>query len=84
MNIEKRFKINQIREYPSDHIRSWIPLLPFYAAFNKRLNRFGEAFKLLDTSKIHSGLSEFTKPNFFTVINLKQRLLVYNAQISTN
>lgn len=54
MNIEKRFKINQIHEYASDHLRSWFPLLPSYVAFNTRLNRLGEAFKLLAANIIKS------------------------------
>jgi hypothetical protein len=54
MNIEKRFKINQIHEYASDHLRSWFPLLPSYVAFNTRLNRLGEAFKLLAANIIES------------------------------
>lgn len=47
MQIEQRFKIKQIYEYASDHLRSWFPLLPCYEAFNMRLNRLGEAFRLL-------------------------------------
>jgi hypothetical protein len=47
MQIEQRFKIKQIYEYASDHLRSWFPLLPSYEAFNIRLNRLGEAFRLL-------------------------------------
>jgi hypothetical protein len=47
MQIEQRFKIKQIYEYASDHLRSWFPLLPSYEAFNMRLNRLGEAFRLL-------------------------------------
>ncbi len=54
MSIEKRFKINQIHEYASDHLRSWFPLLPSYVAFNTRLIRLGEAFKLLAANIIES------------------------------
>ena len=56
MNIEQRFKIKQIYGYASDHLRSWFPLLPSYEAFNMRLNRLGEAFKLLSASLISSHL----------------------------
>ena len=52
MHIEQRFKIKQIYGYASDHLRSWFPLLPSYVAFNMRLNRLGEAFKLLSTNLI--------------------------------
>jgi len=54
MNIEQRFKIKQIYGYASDHLRSWFPLLPSYEAFNMRLNRLGEAFKLLSANLIDS------------------------------
>ena len=47
MHIEQRYKIKQIYEYASDHLRSWFPLLPSYQAFNMRVNRLGEAFRLL-------------------------------------
>jgi hypothetical protein len=54
MNTEQRFKIKQIYGYASDHLRSWCPLLPSYEAFNMRLNRLGEAFKLLSARLISS------------------------------
>lgn len=47
MHIEQRYKIKQIYEYASDHLRSWFPLLPSYQAFSMRVNRLGEAFRLL-------------------------------------
>ncbi len=52
MHIEQRFKVKQIYEYASDHLRSWFPLLPSYVAFDMRLNRLGEAFKLLSSNLI--------------------------------
>ena len=52
MHIEQRFKVKQIYEYARDHLRSWFPLLPSYEAFNMRLNRLGEAFKLLSSNLI--------------------------------
>jgi len=54
MSIEKRFKINQIYEYTSDHLRSWFPLLPSYAAFVLRINSLADAFKLLAANVIES------------------------------
>jgi hypothetical protein len=54
MNIEKRFKIKQIYEFASDHLRSWFPKLPSYQAFDNRLNRLGEAFRLLSENVIGS------------------------------
>jgi hypothetical protein len=52
MHIEQRFKVKQIYEFASDHLHSWFPLLPSYEAFNMRLNRLGEAFKLLSSNLI--------------------------------
>jgi len=52
MHLEQRFKVKQIYGYASDHLRSWFPLLPSYEAFNMRLNRLGEAFKLLSTNLV--------------------------------
>ena len=54
--IEQRFRIKQIYGYASDYLRSWFPLLPSYVAFNARLNRLGEAFKLLSTNLINDFL----------------------------
>jgi hypothetical protein len=54
MNIEQRFKVKQIYEYAQDHLRSWFPLLPSYQAFSNRLNRLGEAFRLLSANIIGS------------------------------
>jgi hypothetical protein len=53
MHIEQRFKVKQIYEYASDNLRSWFPLLPSYEAFNMRINRLGEAFKLLSAHIIN-------------------------------
>jgi hypothetical protein len=47
IHVEQRFKIKQIYEYANDHLRSWFPLLPSYEAFNMRLNRLADAFRLL-------------------------------------
>ena len=46
---EKRFKITEIYKYTKNHLLSWFPKLPGYTAFDKRLNRLSEAFKLLST-----------------------------------
>jgi hypothetical protein len=58
MNVEQRFKIKQIHEFASDHLRSWFLRLPSYEAFNVRVNRLGEAFKLLAASVL-----EFFQPS---------------------
>lgn len=52
MHFEQRFKIKHIYGYANDHLRSWFPKLPSYVAFNTRLNRLGEGFKLLSTCLI--------------------------------
>jgi hypothetical protein len=52
MHVEQRFKVKQIFGYASDHLRSGFPLLPSYEAFIIRLNRLGEAFKLLSTNLV--------------------------------
>jgi hypothetical protein len=54
INVEQRFKIKQIHEFANDHLRSWFPRLPSYEAFNVRVNRLGEAFKLLAASILES------------------------------
>jgi hypothetical protein len=52
MHFEQRFKIKQIYGYANEHLRSWFPKLPSYVAFNTRLNRLGEGFKLLSSNLI--------------------------------
>jgi len=47
MNVEQRLKIKQIHQYANDYLRSWFPLLPSYEAFNVRINRLNEAFRIL-------------------------------------
>jgi hypothetical protein len=47
INIEQRFKVKQIYEFAYDHLHSWFPKLPSYAAFNYRLNQLNEAFRYL-------------------------------------
>jgi len=44
---EQRFTIRQIHTFADDYLRSWFPNLPSYQAFNNRINRLGEAFRLL-------------------------------------
>ena len=56
MHLEQRFQVKQIYSYASDHLRSWFPLLPSYVAFNTRLNRLSEAFKLLSSNLINDFL----------------------------
>src|SRR5476651_790327 len=44
---EQRFNISQIYDYADQYLRSWFPALPSYQAFNNRLNRLSEAFKVV-------------------------------------
>ena len=53
------FKVKQIHKYAKAHLLSWFPQLPSYVAFNKRINRLSEAFRLLSTSLI----TEFQPPD---------------------
>jgi hypothetical protein len=46
------FKVKQIHKYAKDLMLSWFPQLPSYVAFNKRINRLSEAFRILGTSLI--------------------------------
>lgn len=47
MTNEQKFKIKQIHQYANDYLKSWFPLLPSYEAFNMRINRLSEVFRLL-------------------------------------
>ena len=47
MHEEQRFKVKQIHRFANEYLRSWFPTLGSYAAFDNRLNRLSEAFKLL-------------------------------------
>jgi hypothetical protein len=51
---EQRTKISQIYCFADDYLRSWFPKLPSYAAFNNRINRLSEAFRLLTDSLLRS------------------------------
>jgi hypothetical protein len=49
MHEEQRYKVKQIHRFANEYLHSWFPNLGSYAAFNNRLNRLSEAFKLLVT-----------------------------------
>lgn len=51
---EQRTKIKQIYNFADDYLRSWFPKLPSYAAFNNRINRLSEAFRLLTSSLLQT------------------------------
>lgn len=53
-NQEQRTKIKQIYNFADEYLRSWFPKLPSYAAFNNRINRLSEAFRLLMESLVQN------------------------------
>jgi len=63
---EQRFNISQIYDYADQYLRSWFPALPSYQAFNNRLNRLSEAFKVVAA---HS-FSAFMPPECDTDVSL--------------
>jgi len=58
MSEEERFTISQIYKFADRYLRSWFPLLPSYVAFNKRINRLGEAFRTLSGILLSSKIPE--------------------------
>jgi len=50
MHFEQRLKLKQIHEFANHYLRSWFPLLPSYEAFNMRINRLSEVFRLLSNN----------------------------------
>jgi hypothetical protein len=53
-NQEQRTKIKQIYCFADEYLRSWFPKLPSYKAFNNRINRLSEAFRLLTDSLLQT------------------------------
>jgi hypothetical protein len=51
---EQRTKIKQIYCFADEYLRSWFPKLPSYKAFNNRINRLSEAFRLLTDSLLRT------------------------------
>jgi len=49
---EKRFQVKQIHTFALEYLTSWFPKLPNYKAFNNRLNRLVEPFRLLGESLV--------------------------------
>jgi hypothetical protein len=47
---ENHYQIKRIYRFADVYLRSWFPRLPSYAAFNYRINRLTEAFRLLTDS----------------------------------
>lgn len=66
MQTEQRFTIRQIYDFAKNYLPSWFPLLPSYQAFNHRLNRLSEAFRLLAGQVV----AQFRPPDCSTHISL--------------
>ena len=47
---ENHYQIKRIYRFADVYLRSWFPKLPSYSAFNNRINRLTEAFRLLTDS----------------------------------
>ena len=47
---ENHYQIKRIYRFADIYLRSWFPKLPSYTAFNNRINRLSEAFRLLTDS----------------------------------
>jgi hypothetical protein len=47
---ENHHQIKRIYRFADVYLRSWVPKLPSYSAFNNRINRLTEAFRLLTDS----------------------------------
>lgn len=54
MHLEQRFLLRQIYDFANEYLRSWFPRLPSYTAFNMRVNRLSETFRLLATHLIEN------------------------------
>jgi len=72
INQEQRTKIKQIYNFADEYLRSWFPKLPSYAAFNNRINRLSEAFRLLTVSLLqtYQPLDCFTGESLWTLYQL--------------
>jgi len=66
MHFEYKYSISQIYKFADEYLRSWFPKLPSYTAFNVRLNRLSEAFRLMTNNLINN----FTPLNCDKNINL--------------
>ena len=53
-HCQKYFQIRDIHSFASEYLSSWFPKLPSYQTFNLRLNRLGEAFRVLSQRLISS------------------------------
>jgi hypothetical protein len=53
-HCQKHFQIRDIHGFASEYLSSWFPELPSYQTFNLRLNRLGEAFRVLSERLISS------------------------------
>jgi len=57
-SVERRFKVKEVYCFAANYLRGWFPLLPSYVAFTMRVNRLGEAFRLLLSSLLENEAPE--------------------------
>ena len=53
MRFENRFNIKNMHEFASEYLRDWFPKLPSYEAFNVRINRLSEVFRVLSETVLN-------------------------------
>lgn len=56
MSEANYFKISEVHKYAQQHLLSWFPKLPSYSRFNRRLNRLGEALRMLVSQQMKENL----------------------------
>ena len=54
MRLENRLNVKDIHEFASGHLREWFPKLPSYEAFNVRINRLSEVFRVLSETVLNN------------------------------
>jgi len=58
MRLENRFHVKDIHEFASEYLRDWFPKLPSYEAFNVRINRLSEVFRVLSETVLNDFIPE--------------------------
>lgn len=62
---EQRYKIKHIYQFAANYLKDWFPKLPSYVAFNTRLNRLHEAFKVLSEFLVEEFIPSECSNEFF-------------------
>lgn len=53
MRFENRFNVKDMIEFASGYLHDWFPKLPSYKAFNVRINRLSEVFRVLSETVLN-------------------------------